>query len=81
MIVQLRRNRRPHPWVVTRSVAGLTEVPKQGWGDFLAKRCGFNGDHGRRGKRIKTGAKTYDKTAHVLVMRPTGKTVMAHLGA
>jgi hypothetical protein len=78
MIVQLRRNRRPHPWVEPRSVAGLSEVPKQGWGDFLAKRCGFNGDHGRRGKRVKTGAKTYDKTAHVLHIGPTGKGRMRH---
>jgi hypothetical protein len=81
MIAEPKRKWRPNSAAPLRSVAGLSVVPLRGYGDFLAKRCGFNGDHGRRSKRIKTGAKTYDKTSHILVMRPTGKTVMVRLEA
>ena len=44
-----------------------------------AKACGFGSDDQGNKRRRKNGPKTYDRTAHVLVMGPSGKTRMVHL--
>jgi hypothetical protein len=44
-----------------------------------AKQCGFGTDDQGSKRRRKNGPKTYDRTAHVLHMGPTGKTRMVHL--
>ena len=43
-----------------------------------AKACGFGSDDQGHKRRRKNGPKTYDRTAHILLMGPSGKTRMVH---
>lgn len=48
-------------------------------GDYYAPKNGANGDHNNKSWRKKNGAKTYDKTKHVLYVLASGKKRMVHL--